>query len=283
MRIAIASGKGGTGKTTLAVNLALYAAQTSNALLMDLDVEEPNSSLFVKGDLISETPAYRMAPVWDKPLCLLCGKCASICMFNAILKLGDMIMVLPELCHACHACSELCPVGALPMQQRPLGIMRLFRKDALLFLESKLEIGVEQAAPLIKQSLDYVNNELPATDYQFIDCPPGTSCSMIHATKTADYVILVTEPTPFGLHDLRLAVETMRQLDKPIGVVVNRIGIGNEDVFAYCREEGIEVIGTINNSREFAELYSRAELMFTNNEVLRHTLDEILRRIRGIR
>jgi MinD superfamily P-loop ATPase len=157
MRIAIASGKGGTGKTTLAVNLALYAAQTSNALLMDLDVEEPNSSLFVKGDLISQTPAYRMAPVWDKPLCLLCGKCASICMFNAILKLGDMIMVLPELCHTCHACSELCPVGALPMQQRPLGIMRLFRKDALLFLESKLEIGVEQAAPLIKQSLDYVN------------------------------------------------------------------------------------------------------------------------------
>ncbi len=279
MRIAIASGKGGTGKTTLAVNLAMFAAQSHRVLLMDLDVEEPNSSLFVKGELTSKTAMWRLVPEWDKIACTLCGKCAKVCKFNAILKLGDRIMVLPELCHACHACSELCPANALPMQQKNLGSRRLFKREELTFLESKLEIGVEQATPLIKQSLDYVDKEFPGMDYQFIDCPPGTSCSMINATKTADYVILVTEPTPFGLHDLNLAVKTMRQLNKPFGIVVNRVGIGNADVFEYCEKEGIEVIGTIKNDRKLAELYSRAELLYPHSEDFRAAIIMILQRL----
>ncbi len=282
MRIAIASGKGGTGKTTLAVNLAMYAAETEETLLLDLDVEEPNSSLFVKGELIKEIQMDRAVPEWEQKACTLCGKCVSVCRFKAILKLGDRIMVLPELCHSCFACSELCPVSALPMQRKPLGVMREFTKGKLRFFESKLEIGVEQASPLIKQSLDYVDREVSGSKNQFLDCPPGTACSMISATKTADYVILITEPTPFGLHDLSLAVKTMRQLEKPIGVVVNRVGIGNEDVFSYCRDEQIDVIGTINNSRDLAELYSRGELLYTHNERFRSTLKGILAHIRGL-
>jgi MinD superfamily P-loop ATPase len=282
MRIAIASGKGGTGKTTLAVNLAMLAAETEQVLLLDLDVEEPNSSLFIKGELKEETQMGRMVPQWEKQACTLCGKCSQVCRFNAVLKLGDRIMVLPELCHSCYACSELCPAAALPMQKMPLGSLKQYRRDKLTFLESKLEIGVEQTSPLIRQSLDFVDRNLPGCDYQFLDCPPGTSCSMISATKTADYVILVTEPTPFGLHDLGLAVKTMRQLGKPFGVVVNRVGIGNAEVFAYCQREQIEIIGKIANSRELAELYSRGELLYSHSREFYRAMEGILEHLRGL-
>jgi len=279
MKIAIASGKGGTGKTTLSVNLALRAAETRNVALADLDVEEPNSGIFLAGELVHEEQMFRAVPQWDNELCTLCGKCAEVCLYNAVLKLGDTIMVLPELCHSCYACSELCPVGALPMRERNLGHLRHFRLGRLDFIESRLDIGVEMASPLIGQTLDYLKTQCPEKDYQFQDCPPGTSCSVINATKNADFIILVTEPTPFGLYDLSLAVETMRHLGKPLAVVVNRHGIGNDAVFRYCEAEQIPIWAAMPNQREIAELYSRGEVIYTRVEKFRQGLDAILKQL----
>ncbi|MFO7660260.1 MAG: ATP-binding protein [Candidatus Cloacimonadaceae bacterium] len=276
MRIAIASGKGGTGKTTLAVNLALRSAETHNVVLADLDVEEPNSAIFVKGKLVSEQQMFRAVPHWDKQKCTLCGKCTEVCHYHAVLKLGNEILVLPELCHSCYACSELCPVNALPMQDVPLGFLRHFESDRLHFIESKLDIGVEMASPLIHQTLDYLDKKHPEADYQFLDCPPGTSCSVITATKDADFVMLVTEPTPFGLYDLSLAVETMQHLGKPMAVVVNRYGIGNEDVFQYCESQNIPVWAKLPNQRAIAELYSSGEVIYNKIPEFKKGMDAIL-------
>lgn len=282
MKIAIASGKGGTGKTTLAVNLALRASESRKVSLLDLDVEEPNSGIFIKGTLNSETRIYRLVPEWNKEQCTLCGRCAEVCHFNAVLKLGQTVLVLPELCHSCHACSELCPVDALPMAQKPLGWLRYYNLGNLAFVESKLDIGVEMATPLINQTLEYAKKKLGQAEYQFRDCPPGTSCSVINATKDADLVILVTEPTPFGLHDLSLAVDTMRHLGKTIAVAVNRVGIGNDEVFRYCEKENIPIWAEFPNDRCVASLYSRGELIYDQVKAFRDGIDAILARIAGL-
>jgi MinD superfamily P-loop ATPase len=276
IRIAIASGKGGTGKTTLAVNLALLASERRKTVLADLDVEEPNSGIFVKGELSSERQMFRQVPVWDQAGCTLCGKCTEVCHYNAILKLGETIMVLPGLCHSCHACSELCPTESLPMRDTALGWLRSYRKDDLSFVESRLEIGVEMASPLIRQTIAHLHDEHPGADLQIRDCPPGTSCSVITATKDADFTILVTEPTPFGLYDLSLAVDTMRHLDKAMAVVINRHGIGNDDVLSYCKGENLPVWGMIPHLREIAELYSRGEMIYPKVDAFRQELDNII-------
>ena len=282
MKLAIASGKGGTGKTTLAVNLALYAAATRRVALLDLDVEEPNSGIFLKGMLKREKPLFRAVPEWKQEACVLCGKCSELCRFNAVLKLGKHILVMTELCHSCYACSELCPENALPMTQKSLGFLRHYEQDGLDFVESKMEIGVEMATPLIEQTLAYAEAEIAGADLQIRDCPPGTSCSVINATRDADFALLVTEPTPFGLHDLSLAVETMRHLDKPIAVAVNRVGIGNDDVFRYCEAEGIPVWASFPHDRRVAELYSRGETLYDKVDSIRTGLDAILAQISGI-
>ncbi len=178
-------------------------------------------------------------------------------------------MVFPELCHSCFACSELCPNNALAMIPKKMGVLKNFRLGNLNFIESRLDIGEEQAVPLISQTKKYVKNNfsekrssLANNFIAIFDAPPGTSCPVIESTRDADYVILVTEPTPFGVHDLKLAVETMKELKKDFGVVVNRYGIGNEDVLEYCREENIHVLAKISNDRRVAELYSSGELVF---------------------
>ncbi|MCB5259156.1 MAG: ATP-binding protein [Candidatus Cloacimonetes bacterium] len=276
MRIAIASGKGGTGKTTLAVNLALYAAEEFPVLLMDLDVEEPNGGIFIKGSIHSKITAYRNIPHWEQEPCTLCGKCTTWCAYNALLKLGDTILVMPNLCHSCYACSELCPEHALPMQQESLGTIIHIKNGSLNFVESKLDIGLEQASPLISQSLEFANKNFKDIKLQILDSPPGTACAMVSAVKTADYVVLISEPTPFGLHDLKLAVETVRQLNLPFSVVINRDGIGNNDIYKYLEQEGIELLAKIPHSREIAEIYSRGEILYKKVPQLRAALDRIL-------
>ncbi len=262
MKVAIASGKGGTGKTTLSTNLAAYMAETASVVLTDLDVEEPNSGLFIRGKLLHEEPKHKMIPGWEAQDCTLCGNCQEVCNFNAVLKMGDRIMVFPELCHGCYACSELCPTSSLPMQPKPMGQLRHFKAGELDFVESRLMIGEEQAVPLIKQTIDYVTEKFPAETIRFFDAPPGTSCPVIEATKNADLVLLVTEPTPFGLHDLKLAVATVRQLGKEFGVVLNRHGIGDDSVEEYCAAEGIALIARIPNSRRIAETYASGSLLY---------------------
>lgn len=275
-KIAIASGKGGTGKTTLSTNLAAYIAEREAVLLVDLDVEEPNSGLFFDGTLVHEEDNHNMTPKWDATKCTLCGLCEEVCNFNAIIQLGESIMVYPKLCHSCYACSELCPVSALPMQPTKIGVLRDYQWGKLHYIESRLNVGEEQAVSSIAKTQKYVADKYPHISFAIFDSPPGTSCPVMEATKDADYVILVTEPTPFGLHDLKLAVETMRELERDFGVVINRHGLGDDEVANYCHTEGIEVLAKIPNNRKIAELYSKGHLIYPEFPVVENALSNIM-------
>lgn len=282
MKVAIASGKGGTGKTTLATNLAMYMAETESVVLADLDVEEPNSGLFVKGKLHYQEPKYKMIPGWEKETCSLGGNCQAVCNFNAILKLGTRILVFPELCHGCYACSELCPTTSLPMQPKQMGELKHIKTGDLDFIESRLLISEEQAVPLIRQTIDYVDENFSAEIIKIFDSPPGTSCPVIEATGSADLVILVTEPTPFGLHDLKLAVETVRQLGKEFVVVLNRYGTGDDQVERYCDAQNIQLAARIPNNRRIAETYAKGKLLYRDIPEVTETVDAVARLIRSL-
>ncbi len=285
MQIAIASGKGGTGKTTLSVNLATslseqVATDAPKIYLADMDVEEPNSGLFLKGELIRAETKYRLVAQWDEKKCTFCERCANICEFNAIAYLGISVMVFPELCHSCYACSDLCPENALPMIPHRMGKTKEYKlNDRLFFMESRLDIGVEQATPLIKQSRKELRKYNNGNWITIIDAPPGTSCPVMEAVKDADIVLLVTEPTPFGLHDLRLAVETMRELKKTVAVVINKYGIGNSDVEDYCHKLQIPVVGKIPNLKEAAILYSKGKLLIDAIPEIKTEIQNIYRSI----
>lgn len=275
MKIAIASGKGGTGKTTLSTNLTAFFAENRQVVLADLDVEEPNSGLFIKGQLEKEEVKYKMIPEWNEESCTLCGECQKNCNFHAVIQLGTQILVFPELCHSCYACSELCPFDALPMIKQRMGVLKQFKNENISFIESRLDIGQEQAVPLIGQTIEFIDQHYSKDILRIFDAPPGTSCPVIAATKDADFIILVTEPTPFGLHDLSLAVETMIALEKPFGVVVNRYGIGNNDVLSYCEDHHIPVLAKIPNSRKIAELYSSGKLIYSEIPEFKEELEKI--------
>ncbi|MCF8299106.1 MAG: AAA family ATPase, partial [Saprospiraceae bacterium] len=181
MKISIASGKGGTGKTTLSTNLAAYLAEFGKVVLVDLDVEEPNSGLFIEGKLEWEEIKFKSIPNWEESTCTLCGLCQKNCNFHAIIQLGKQIMVFPELCHSCFACSELCPSSSLPMIQMKMGVLKRFKEGNIHFIESRLDIGQEQAVPLIAQTLDYIEKQFPEEIIKIFDAPPGTSCPVIEA------------------------------------------------------------------------------------------------------
>ncbi len=281
MKIAIASGKGGTGKTTLATNLAGYLAEKREVVLIDLDVEEPNSGLFIIGKTVLQQHKFKMVPQWTES-CSLCSLCQQACNFHAVLQLGPQILVFPELCHSCFACSELCPESALPMVPKKMGELKHFERGRLSFIESRLDIGQEQAVPLIAQTIQYTDEYFTNGLIKIYDSPPGTSCPVIEAVKDADLVILVTEPTPFGLHDLKLAVDTMKELGKKFAVVVNRFGIGNDDVIEYCKHENIDILAKIPNDRQIAELYSRGELVYRKVPAVKRQLEKIEEFLQGI-
>lgn len=275
VNLTIASGKGGTGKTTLSTNLASYIAREEKVVLADLDVEEPNSGLFIKAELVRREFKYKMVPEWSEEHCQSCGTCQEVCNFHAIIQLGSSILVFPQLCHGCYACAELCPTFSLEMVAQKMGELKHYQHGNLNFIESRLDVGQEQATLLISQTKKYVNEHFPEDDLKIFDAPPGTSCPVIEATKDADYVILMTEPTPFGLHDLKLAVDTVRKLGKEFGVVLNRKGIGNLEVNHYCQREQIDLIAEIPDDRRIAELYSRGELVY-------HVVPEVARQLERI-
>lgn len=276
IKIAIASGKGGTGKTLLSTNLAAFISERESTLLVDIDVEEPNDSLFIRGDLVRKTEQNKMIPKWDESKCTFCGECTKNCKFHAVVQMGKFIAIFKELCHSCYACSELCPAQALPMQPYKMGETTEYKYNNLAFVESRLMIGEEQAVPLIHKTHKLVDERFTNSKFQIFDCPPGTSCPVVAATENANFVILVTEPTPFGLHDLKLAVETMRKLQKPIGVVINRSGIGNDDVENYCKSEKIDILTKIPFDKNIASYYSKGELVYNKIESMKKSLDEIV-------
>lgn len=265
IKIAVASGKGGTGKTLLSTNLASYIGETQNVLLADLDVEEPNDSIFFKTPLKKVLPQYKMIPEWNSEVCALCGLCAKVCNFGAVVDLGTSISILPSLCHNCYACSELCPVGALPMVESHMGDINLFEDGRVTLLEGRLNIDEEHSVPLIENVHKEIEKNYSHIKIQLFDSPPGSSCPVVAATSKCDYVVLVTEPTPFGLSDLVMAVEMLKVYKKPMGVVINRDGAGNEKIEEFCKKEGIELLGKIPYDMEIARAYSRGELLLENS------------------
>jgi len=270
-KIAIASGKGGTGKTSLSVNLAAMLAETlpekwEQIVLTDLDVEEPNSSLFFSdAKTILTQEEYRLVPEWDQNKCTLCKKCSEVCEFNAIAFLGTRVLVFPDLCHSCHACSTLCPDDALPMKEHKMGVSTYLKpvQKNLSITENLLDIGQPSAVPLIARALEKLEKSSVNNSIIIMDAPPGTSCPMMEVTKDADYVLMVTEPTPFGLHDLKLAVETVKKLKRKTGVVINKSGSGNDELIEkYCGQESIDILGKIPQSKKIAEGYSAGKLVY---------------------
>jgi MinD superfamily P-loop ATPase len=254
MIISVASGKGGAGKTTIAVNLAL---SIPNVQLLDCDVEEPNSHIFIKPEITGTTPVSIPVPDIDRGKCDYCGKCADVCEYNAIAVLKDNVLVFPELCHGCGACGFLCPKGAIKEIDRQIGVVETGVKGDLQFAHGRLNIGEAMSPPLIRAVRDCSN---PARTV-IIDAPPGTSCPVIASIKESDFCILVTEPTPFGLNDLMLAVEVVRKLDISFGVVINRSDLGNKETDKYCDRENIPVLMRIPFKKDIAKAYSKGLLL----------------------
>ena len=258
MIISIASGKGGTGKTTVAVNLAL---SIDKARYLDCDVEEPNGHLFLKPKINSEYKAVMSIPKIDLDKCNFCGKCQEVCSFNAIAVLPDdndkkgSVLHFPHLCHGCGACSYLCPNKAISEIDKTIGIIESGGSGTVDFIHGRLNIGEIMSPPVIRQVKEHIQGETPV----IIDAPPGTSCPVIAAVKGSDYCVLVTEPTPFGLNDLKLTVEVIRKLNIPFGIVINRSDIGDNKTEEYCQDEGIRILLKIPFSREIATSYSYGE------------------------
>ncbi|MFA7256864.1 MAG: ATP-binding protein [Kiritimatiellales bacterium] len=271
MRIAIASGKGGTGKTTLSV--ALVQAWNGSVQLLDCDVEAPNASIFLSLENSSEQTVFVPIPAVDSSRCTGCGKCAAICEFNALAVAGKSVLVFEELCHSCGGCVRICPEQAITEESREIGKIRTGQIGTIRLTEGRLDIGRTMAPPLIRAVKKSADPALPV----LIDCPPGTSCPMITAVKDSDYVILVTEPTPFGLHDLTLAVETMRLLKLPFGVVINRADAGDDCVVEYCKKGNIRLLLQIPESRKIAEATSRGETLLSADPSLEKPLQDLLR------
>lgn len=276
LKIAIASGKGGTGKTMLAVNLALMLSRSSETLLVDLDVEEPNDALFIPGREGRVFEKYSLKPKWDEESCIICDICSQSCKFHAVVRLGNIIAVFDQLCHSCHACSELCPHGALPMTKHKIGEVREIYEGKLILVEGRLNPGEESGVPLINQTHDLVRQEHGAIAVQIFDSPPGTSCPVVAAVKGCDYVILVTEPTPFGYNDLKLAVETIKTMGIPMGVVINRDGIGNDEVQDYCGREHIDILARIPYDQAIARLYSEGKILLDEIDYLEPVLSDLM-------
>ncbi len=290
MIVAVASGKGGTGKTTVATSLALALAAetavpaaeaaTEEPILLDCDVEAPDSGLFL--DLViegaEEVPIA--IPVVDPAACTYCGMCADVCAWNALSVLPDEVLVFPDLCHGCGSCTLICPEGAISEEARRIGTLEWGRADGLAFGQGTLDTGQALAVPVIKRLKE---RHLAGADSPVVilDAPPGTSCPLVETLRGADYALLVTEPTPFGLHDLRLAVEVARdELGLPVGVVVNRDGIGDTGVDQYCSEERIPILMCIPLDRRIARPLSEGRALVDALPEYRPRFLELWRRIR---
>ncbi len=258
MKIAIASGKGGTGKTTIATNLAVSLARAGRQVqYLDCDVEEPNGHIFLKPVVEVTEDVTVGVPEVDAARCTGCGRCAQLCQYSAIVCIQKKVMTFEQLCHSCGGCMAICPEAAITEKPRKIGIAQYGAADGVAFGHGKLDIGVIQSPALIR----HVKGGAKAEAVVILDAPPGTSCPVIEVVKDADFVLLVTESTPFGLNDLELAVGMVRELGLPFAVAINRCDVGDDGVVQYCRKEGIDIALEIPNERPIAEAYSRGVMM----------------------
>lgn len=257
MILSIASGKGGTGKTTVAVNIALSVSENQNLQFLDCDVEGPNAHFFIKAELDKEKIAYLPCPEIDENKCTFCGRCAEICAYNALAVLKDSVLTFPELCHGCGACKLFCPENAIKEKGRRIGVIRKGYAGNIFFVSGKLDVGQAMSPPLIRQIKKMIDHQQDV----ILDVPPGTSCPMVEAVKGSDHTLLVTEPTPFGLNDLKLSVDTLRQMEIPFSVVLNRSSSDSSIIHEYCRKEKIPLAMEIPLDRKIAEAYSKGEVL----------------------
>ncbi len=255
MIISVASGKGGTGKTTVSTNLAVAVDQPVQ--LLDCDVEEPNAHLFIHPSFHASETITTPVPEVDETKCTLCKKCSDICRFKAIVVIGKTVLPFPEMCHSCGGCMEVCPENAITETGRELGIIETGTRNGLEFIHGRLRVGEAMSPPLIRA----VRSHAKRDKLTIIDAPPGTSCPVIAAMKGADFVLLVTEPTPFGLHDLVLAVEAVKLLGIPSGLVINRSDLGDDRVRDYAVKEALPILMEIPFDRRIAVAYSKGELL----------------------
>jgi len=253
MIISVASGKGGTGKTLVATSLAISLNDRNGVQLLDCDVEEPNAHIFLKPVIAGSVSVFIPIPKVDEEKCTYCGKCAQVCAYHAIAVFSEHVLTFPQLCHGCGACSYLCPEKAITEEEKKMGVVEWGHFQGVEFAHGKLNIGEVMPSPVIRKVKECANHGGTV----IIDVPPGTSCPVVEAAKGSDFCLLVTEPTPFGLNDLVLAVETVRELGIPCGVVLNRAEVGDTNVERYCLRENIPVMLTIPLDTQIARFYSR--------------------------
>jgi MinD superfamily P-loop ATPase len=278
--ISVASGKGGTGKTTVAVNLALALQVDRSVQFLDCDVEEPNAHFFLKPRIEESREVFTPIPEIDESRCNYCGKCAQVCAYHALAVVKGAVLVFSELCHGCGGCSLLCPEKAIREVGKRIGVVESGRAGEMTFLQGRLDIGQAMSPPLIRA----LKKKMDAVRTVIIDAPPGTSCPVIESVKRSDFCLLVTEPTPFGRHDLELAAGAAKEMKIPCGVVINRASLGDGDgeVRDFCAREGIPVLMTIPFDRKIAEAYSRGQTILEAFPAYRTGFLELFENIRKL-
>lgn len=270
IKIAVASGKGGTGKTMVSTSLALSLVRRTDGaqkmsfaspnplLFLDADVEAPNAHLFLKPELRNRKEVGNLVPVIDEEKCTFCARCVEVCQFHAIAVIGKKTLVFNQLCHGCGSCTMNCPEGAITEKLYGMGFLESgYTADNMAFARGIMNVGEPMAVPIIRQLKEWANKD----DFSIVilDVSPGASCPVVEAIRDSDYLLLVTEPTPFGLHDLSLAVQLARSLNRPVGVILNRDGIGNGGVEEFCQREEIEILARIPYRRDIAEILSQGQ------------------------
>lgn len=272
MRVAIASGKGGTGKTTLATSLALAWSDQGPVAFIDCDVEGPNADLLLKPRITKYRQVNTLIPALREELCDHCGHCAEFCRYHALAVVGEKWMLFPELCHSCGGCSLLCPTAAINEKPRAIGEIHEGEIDGIHFLQGILGEGQTQPVPVIEALI----REAPESRHLILDSPPGASCSMMTVARAAEIVLLVTEPTPFGLHDLEAAIEALREINRPMGVVINRSDWGDDSIRSLCAEENVPILLEIPHLRQVAEAYAESRTLIESVPEIREDLHRLL-------
>ncbi len=277
-KVAFASGKGGTGKTLLSTNIAYYFTNVlkKKILMVDLDVEEPNSSIFLNGELLNTEVSYREIPYFDADKCNNCNICKDICNFNALIKTKTSVLIFKNLCHGCGVCTRFCPQNALVMSKTRTGVINEIKsKYGFLLIEGVLDLNEEMTSPIIDATKKKAEILAEGNDFIIIDSPPGTSCSYVESIKDVDHVIIITEPTLFGKHDSTKAIEIAQRIGKDISIVINRGYDDNDDLIEYYKNLGIETIAVIKTNIKIAQIYSKAQIVYGNDEDFDTAIEKI--------
>lgn len=278
--VAVASGKGGTGKTTVATNLARLCVDAGQVVqYLDCDVEEPNGHIFLKPEVTQRQDVTVEVPEVDEASCVGCGKCGEICQYGAVVGIGEKVLTFEQLCHSCAGCWLVCPVGAIRPKPLKIGTLEQGTAGPLGFVSGRLEIGHVRTPAMIGRVKECIGPGALA----IVDVPPGTSCPVVAALRGVDFVLLVTEPTPFGLSDLKLTVGLVRTLRIPFAVVLNRNGIGNDATERYCRAEGIDIVTKLPDDRRVAEAYSAGEMVVDKVPECRGRFGELRAFVKAVR